>query len=370
MENKINKDLISNIEISDEMKRSIYRNCIKGRRSADFRFKYATALSAVIIIAAVFAVTGIGASAAIIGYKARLANMDEEEYQGYQTEVDNDVFVCTDEGFSRELTDAEILRSIKLEREYYDKGVFPETSMAHYETKAEMKDGELAYITEDNIVYLPEGEMTDEQLLEYIDHDAKKRYVNVQGLIAEGIEPGVNMALESTPIKEGSEDAKVKALADKYLKDFYGVTTDDSWIVLVDRFENVGIQSGAEVTVYDIDYYRLGLGYATSYNFRIIADDMSPMMLSENGYESFNGVKLYTFDEAKAKEADGQAFVQDYLSKNFGYGEPNKVIADSERYSDDGKTTSCIDYEFDFDDTTVYVCYRIEDQRIICYCKQ
>ena len=368
MENKINKDLISNIEISDDMKRSIYRNCIKGRRTADFRFKYATVLTALIIVA-VFGVFSIGASAAILGFRARLANMDEEEYQGYQTEVDNDVFISTDEGFSRSLTDSEILRSIKLEREYYDNGVFPEKSMAHYETKSEMKDGELAYITENNIVYLPEDEMSDEQLLEYIDHDAKKRYVNVQGLKEEGIEPGVNMALESTPIKEGSKDAKAKAQADKYLKEFYGVTTDDSWIVLVDRFEDVGIQSGAEVTIYDIDYFRLGLGYANSYTLRIIEDDMSLMMISENGYENFNGVKLYTFDEAKAKEAEGRAFVQNYLSKNFGYGEPNKVIADSERYSDDGKTTSCIDYEFDFDDTTVYVCYRIEDQRIICYCK-
>ena len=65
MENKINKDLISNIEISDDMKRSIYRNCIKGKRSADFRFKYATVLTALIIVA-VFGVFSIGASAAIL----------------------------------------------------------------------------------------------------------------------------------------------------------------------------------------------------------------------------------------------------------------------------------------------------------------
>ena len=87
-----------------------------------------------------------------------------------------------------------------MERKYYDENVFPEKNMAHYQTKAEMGEGELAYVVSDNIVYLPEKDMDDEQLLEYIDHNAKKRYVNIQELKAEGIEPGQNMALESTPL--------------------------------------------------------------------------------------------------------------------------------------------------------------------------
>ena len=367
MKNKINKELISNIEISDDMKRALYRNCIKGRSTADFRFKYATALTALIIIG-VFGIFSIGASAAILGFRGRLSNMDDAEYEGYQTEVDNDVFICTDEGFSRSLTDSEIKRSIELERDYYDKGVFPEKSMPHYETKGERQNDELAYVTEDNIVYLPEKEMDDEQLLEYIDHDAKKRYVNIQELKAEGIEPGVNMALESTPIVPGSEDAKVRDYADKLLKEYFGVVPDDSWVVLTDRFEDTPIENGNIVTVYDIDYYRLGLGYATSYTLRIIADDMSPMLISETGYETFSSSKTYSFDEAKGLAKEGEDIAKEYL-KNLGLENYSSCEADVERYSDDGKTTSCIDYTFNFDDTTVYICYRIEDQRIVSYCK-
>ena len=367
MKNKISKDLISNIKISDDMKRALYRNCIKGRSTADFRFKYATALTALIIIG-VFGVFSIGASAAILGFRGRLNNMEEEEYQGYQTEVDNDVFISTDEGFSRELTDSEIQRIMVLERDYYDKGIFPEKLMPHYDTKSEMKEGELAYVREDNIVYLPDKEMDDEQLLQYIDHDAKKRYVNIQELKEEGIESGVNMALESTQIAEGSEDERVREYADKLLKEYFNVVPDDSWVVLVDRFENTPIQSGEYVTVYDIDYYRLGLGYDTSYTFRIIADDMSPMMISENGYETFNSCKTYSFDEAKEHVKEGEETAKEYL-KNVGLENYYSYIPDVERYSDDGQTTSCIDYTFYFDDTTVYICYRIEDKRIVSYCR-
>ncbi|MBO4310130.1 MAG: hypothetical protein J5856_03570 [Lachnospiraceae bacterium] len=368
MKNKLNKDLISNIEISDDMKNAIYRNCTMGRSNADFRFKYSGLLSALIVFG-VFALFSIGASAAIIGFKTRLSNMDETEYENIYTEVQNDVFISTDEGFSRELRDSEIKRILKLERDYYDNGVFPKRNMPHYETIDEMKEGELAYVASENIVFVPEKDMDDEQLLEYIDHDAKKRYVNIQSLLAEGIEPGVNMALESTPIADGSDASKARKAADKMLKDYFKAETDDSWIVLVDRFDDNELQNGDVITLYDIDYYRLGTGYATSYNIRINFSDLSPLLLNESGYEVFNDVKTYEFSEAEGLAKDGEEYVREYLSRNFGLKDPKEVITDVERYSNDDKTTSCIDYTFIFDDTTVYICYRIEDQRIVSYCR-
>ena len=37
MENRINKDLISTIELDEDMKKTLYRNSIKKRRNTDFR---------------------------------------------------------------------------------------------------------------------------------------------------------------------------------------------------------------------------------------------------------------------------------------------------------------------------------------------
>ena len=365
MKNKINKDLISNIEISEDTKRALYKNCLKGKSTADFRFKYSGVLS-ILIIVAVFGITSIGASAAIISVTKRLENMDAEEYDGYQYEVDNDEFVCTSEGFSRDLTDEEIIRIIDLERDYYDRGVYPEKSLAHYQTKKEMKEGELAYVAEDNLVYLPDEMMNDEELLEYIDHDAKKRYVNIQELKAEGIEPGVNMALESTPITPGTEESEMRELSDKYLKEVFNVDLDDSWIVLLDRFEDEELPNGDIITLYNVNYYRLGVGYATSYNIRLNANDKSALLLQESGYEPYLKTKHFTFDEAEIFAEKSQDTVMDFVNKYSSLGEPDSISYSVDDYAEDN-TTPCVYYYIKYGATEVSVELRIEDQKIITY---
>lgn len=368
MKNRINKDLVSNIEISDEMKRALYRNCVKGRRTADFTFRYSGLLS-VLIIVGVFAFTGIGASAAILGVKARLENMSAEEYADYSFEVENDTFVSTNEGESRPLKDSEIRRIIKLERDYYDNNVFPQAELPHYATKSEKMENEMAFVEEDNLLYFPEGEMTDEQILQYIDHNAKKRYVNIQNLLAEGIEPGVGMALESTPIEAGSEAAKAKETAVALIKEFYNEDIDDAWIVLLDYFEEeVFEDEGEEVVfpaVYDIDFYRPGIGYATQYTIRLLADDLSPALINQNGYLESYDVKRYTKEEAESFEEQGKEEVKKFLTDRFGFGEPDSVSAEyyPDEYTDN--KTFYIDYDLMYGDEEAYVSYRIEDGKII-----
>lgn len=364
MKNKINKDLISNIEISDEMKEALYINCLKNRSTADFRFKYSGLLS-VLIMVAVFGVFSIGASAAIITFWNRISNMDDEEYTSYVAEVDADTFISTDEGFSRELTLGEIKRIIELERKYFDESVFPEKIMPHYQTRDEMSDNELAYVVSDNLVYLPQKEMDDEQLLEYIDHDAKKRYVNIQELRTEGIEPGQGMALESTPLTDGSIEAKAKKAADKYLKDYYNLVTDDSWIVLVDIFDEEEDRYGNIMTLGILHYYQLGTGYATSYDVYLNADDMSLLSIGEAGYGSILYSKNYTFAEAEeyVKECEEKALKA--VKSEFGLENPDSIKYDFEGFNlEEGKTAS-INYEMKFGERTVYVEVRIEDGEII-----
>ncbi|MCR4647778.1 MAG: hypothetical protein K5776_01720 [Lachnospiraceae bacterium] len=364
MKNRINKELISNIEISEDMKNTIYKNCIKGKRTADFRFRYSGVLSALIAVA-VFGVCSLGASAAYVGVKARLANMDETEYQNYATEVSKDDFVSTDEGFSRELTGSEIKRIIAMERKYYDENVFPEENMAHYQTKAEMGENELAYIVADNIVYLPEKDMDDEQLLEYIDHDAKKRYVNIRELKEEGIEPGQNMALESTPLSEGSIEYKTRQAGDKFLKEYFGQELNDSWIVLVDIFEEEENRYGEKMTLGILHYYQTGTGYATSYDVYINADDMSLLSIQKGGYGSVIDSKKYTYAEAESFVKECEEIAREKVKAEFGLENPDEVTYDLEGLSVEAGKTATINYEMRFDDRIIYAEVRIEDKEIL-----
>ena len=287
MRNDINADLLSNIEISEEMKQDIYNGVKVGKRTSDFRFRHSGALLAALIIGAV-TLTGAGASAAaIITFSSRMEEMPVEEKQAYKQEVKKDIFISTDEGFSRELTNDEIKRVIKLERDYYDRHVFPENEMAHYEKTAERAADELAYVVEDNIVYLPE-KMTDEQLLQYIDHDAKKRYVNIEQLKKDGVEPGVGMALESTKVAEGSPESEALKVAKKEIKKQYGVEITDKWIALIDYFSNDEIpenqKTERDIPLYHMYFYQLGTGYGDRYDASVSAEDMKLMSLNKFGF--------------------------------------------------------------------------------------
>jgi hypothetical protein len=282
MRNEMKSDLLSNIEISEEMKRDIYRGCRRGKTTSDFRFRHSGALMAALIIGAV-ALTGAGASAAaIFTFADRIEQMPAAEKKAYKEEVKKDTFVSIDEGFSRELTDDEIERSIKLERDYYDKGVFPKQEMAHYDKALERKADELAYVAEDNIVYMPD-QMSDEQILQYIDHDAKKRAVNIEQLKKNGDEPGRGMALESTPVKEGSKESKAVDAAKKAVKKQFGVDITDKWITLVDFFENDTFRSEKKIDTFNVFFYQLGLGYADQYQVLLNAKDMSVLMANKQG---------------------------------------------------------------------------------------
>ncbi len=282
MRNEMKSDLLSNIEISEEMKRDIYRGCRRGKTTSDFRFRHSGALMAALIIGAV-ALTGAGASAAaIFTFADRIEQMPAAEKQAYKQEVKKDTFVSIDEGFSRELTDDEITRSIKLERDYYDKGVFPKQEMAHYNKASERKADELAYVAEDNIVYMPD-QMSDEQILQYIDHDAKKRAVNIEQLKKNGDEPGRGMALESTPVKEGSKESKAVDAAKKAVKKQFGVDITGKWITIVDFFENDTFKSEKKIDTFNVYFYQLGLGYADQYQVLLNAKDMSILMANKQG---------------------------------------------------------------------------------------
>ena len=282
MRNEMKSDLLSNIEISEEMKRDIYRGCRRGKTTSDFRFRHSGALMAALIIGAV-ALTGAGASAAaIFTFADRIEQMPAAEKQAYKQEVKKDTFVSIDEGFSRELTDDEITRSIKLERDYYDKGVFPKQEMAHYNKASERKADELAYVAEDNIVYMPD-QMSDEQILQYIDHDAKKRAVKIEQLKKDGVEPGRGMALESTPVKEGSTESKAVDAAKKAVKKQFGVDITGKWITIVDFFKNDTFKSEKKIDTFNVYFYQLGLGYADQYQVLLNAKDMSILMANKQG---------------------------------------------------------------------------------------
>ena len=213
-EHDIDKHLISNIEISDEMRESLIQDVKSGKRSKDTRFRYSSALMALCIIG-VLAISGSSASAAYISYKNRVENMPQEEQQEYVEELENDVYNAVDESLSRSLTKEEKLRYVELQDAYYKDGVFPEENMAFLEKLSELQSDMLAYVEEDNKIHLPEGEMTDEQILQYIDHEAKYMHT-----IEENAE-------EASTAEAEEIDEQTKELEEKFDTRTFEVSAED-----------------------------------------------------------------------------------------------------------------------------------------------
>lgn len=364
--------ILSNINISEEMKHQIYSDCKKHKRTKDISFRYSGLLS-VLIGLFIFGTLSIGAAAAVITVKQRMEEMPEEEYEDYAYEVENDTFISMDEGYSRELSDSEIARLIKLERDYYDNGVFPQEAMAHLETRDELKEGQMAYVAEDNLIYLPDEDMSDEQLLQYIDHDAKKWYVNAQALEEEGFDTGINSQLsyESTPVAPGSIEEKARSKALDYLMKYLDVdiNSDPAWIVIVDHFE-----ADPEIDMdetYFVDISKKGLGYATGYQIELNASDLSPLMINTTGYELEMNAKKYSFDEADAMEAEVVESAEQLLTDIFGVDVPDKYEYDNESdYADGPAGTGHVFVNFKYGDDQYYTRVRLEDKKVISFFKR
>jgi hypothetical protein len=173
--NDLNQDVYTNINIPDEMVEGLVSDLKKGRRRADIRFRYSTAIMALIILGVV-GLGSFGVSAAYMTYKNRIQDMSEEEKADYEQELSNDVYDTTSEARVRDLTQSEYERYLELEDAYYKEGVFPKNILKHVETMNEISPDELAFVEELNKINMPAGELTDEQLLQLIDHEAKYIY--------------------------------------------------------------------------------------------------------------------------------------------------------------------------------------------------
>ena len=239
----LNQNIYTNVNISDEMVDSLVSDLNKGRRHADVRFRYSTAIMAVMILGVV-GLGSIGASAAYMSYKNRIQEMSEEEKADYEQELDNDVYNTASEARVRDLTQSEYERYLELEDAYYKDGVFPQNILKHVKTLDEIAPDELAFVEEINKINMPESELTDEQLLQLIDHQAKYYYTIEQNAEEE-------LAAEKEPAEENGEEwpddwgepfmddiyfevtvedeAAAKEKAFSLLKDIYGESITDSW---------------------------------------------------------------------------------------------------------------------------------------------
>ena len=118
-------------------------------------------------------------------YRARMESMNHEKLETYFFGL-QEADVAAD-SYSRPLTDGEKNRLEELRQAYLEEGYFPKKEIALLDSPEKYKKG-VAFYAQRSTFFLPEEEMTDEELLEVIDFREKRDYSLAK--ITEEIEAG------------------------------------------------------------------------------------------------------------------------------------------------------------------------------------
>ena len=106
-------------------------------------------------------------------YRARMESMNHEKLETYFSGL-QEADVAAD-SYSRPLTDGEKNRLEELRQAYLEEGYFPQKELAMLDSPEKYKKG-VAFYAARSTFFLPEEEMTDEELLELIDFREKRDY--------------------------------------------------------------------------------------------------------------------------------------------------------------------------------------------------
>lgn len=115
-----------------------------------------------------------GIEGAIHYLNSRMNEMTDTEVAGYN-ELVQSVPLDAD-SFSRTFSEGERERMLELQEEYLMEGRYPEGNLMIAHCESEVAEDEPFYITDSSSYYLPERELSDEELLELLDFGYKRSY--------------------------------------------------------------------------------------------------------------------------------------------------------------------------------------------------
>jgi len=364
------RDILSNIEISSEDRRALYMNCKKGKRAGDFRFRHAGALSAFIITMTV-GCTGIGAHAAYMSYKQRLEEMPKEEVEQLSGDLSNDTSITIDEAWSRGLNNNETLRLAELERDYYGNGRFPEGEVGRVDKLSDWDGVSVCYVEEDHLLHLPESELTDEQLLVFIDYNAKKDYVMTQeaeAYIAELPEDDPDHVTVSPYVEVTGVDENMLISSGKdEVKKLFGVDLGSEWEADISAFQpSLDNPDFINHDMYTVTWSKCGASpNSTSYTVVYGMHDLKLLAVGVGGREYWATLGSLGEAEAIRKGENDMATVLDKLDTMYGYKNPDSVEY-TEVYHEYDETGDARQYYyvFMFGNVEVSVIWDLVDEKI------
>lgn len=233
------KNAVNNIEIDDAMQEKILRNVSErtkgnpaGRKQHSANRKNISRLPRVAATAA-----GVLLAVGIIGIPVRalVSSLVRERMEEIPAEERQEMVEMLDsqgvetDSYTRQYTAEEKRRMSELYSQY-QQGVFPEGELPQADSVEEAESMELCYLTTNSTYYLPDRELTDEEILQIIDFETKlgyaisKRYEEEYADEIAAREQEQKELAAQVADSGGITEAEAVVEAQKWLEKIYGIT--------------------------------------------------------------------------------------------------------------------------------------------------
>ena len=237
------KNICANVQVSDTVLAS-YQNAIDQiktennkikkskkvrKKNTSFRWReFSTISKAAIIFGVLFALSGSTflSVKAYISHMEKLRNMPDEEI----VDLYENVFQYDSKYMSRPMTEAEDRRYAKLYDLYWRDMAEPEGEVDVISSKTFYNGEGIAFSTEDGILYVPESEMSDEEILQMVAFNLLKQYVDYEAYVKASNPLYYMNYLEEMTMQE----------VDEIYIDYYSANTETSFTNRELTFDELG----------------------------------------------------------------------------------------------------------------------------------
>ena len=178
------KETMDQFHISEEMQDEIIMNIKNQLESGKHKTRnWKKIVTSVVLVALTAGIVSIPVRAVVKSIvRDRMENIPWEEMQDLRDMMQEQRTLA--DGFSREYSDTEKERNNELWKSYKN-GTFPEGTIPQVDNIEDVTEGTLCYVRTTGDFYLPDREMTDEEILEIIDFQHEMQYAIEQSPAAQ-----------------------------------------------------------------------------------------------------------------------------------------------------------------------------------------
>lgn len=352
------KNAVNNIEIDEDMQDEILQNVLertkegsaglaqrKAHRKKIFGFPRVAATAAGVLLAV--GIIGIPVRALVSSLvQERMEEIPAEEHQQMVEMMDSQEVGA--DSYIREYTKEERDRMSELYAQY-QQGVFPKGELPQVDSVEEAEKLELCYLTTNSSFYLPDRELTDEELLQLIDFEVKRNYAlkkRYEEEYADEIAAKEQAEKEQIAqiVDEGGiteEEAVVEA--QKWLEKIYGITGEGLELNhYLDEYS--GAYSGQK-NMYMVNWSQQSRNY---YYFYISSTDGSLVEAYYSGEAIGDARRVdITPDEMREKLSGLQDIAVSFMADKLGVDVTTYAESYVNYYVYDGvKTGSAVEFVF------------------------